>query len=589
MFVFLWCCLLCEVYIFSVKMAHSRTILNVLNVLVLGICLSSADVGTVMNLGIRLALNGHLRWSLCVLGPIFTNVLFTFFACAKLEKEHWWRYAPLVILQVYPQYCMGRILYEWATRKLDREEFIKQRDNIDGGLGCVYSYIGSVPQVFIQTAFFTVANTLSNTLSRLCYNDKSRLCESFDNYNCTKFNDCSLLGYDNNGCSPIGYLPYHYKSYEEIQECKEKTHNCTVMFKQCIKKLTVCLSTCYENLTSRIENIDENELLENYFMQNANSTNHFLSLEYGASKEDFQKIQLYLFFIAHKSMFLSTYLISIFAAAYGISKYFRVSYSRHCDDVIYYPKRNKYMNDGLNPRTFGLTFIIIMVYLFGKALALASFMIKDENEMIENLKQWLLFCMLPSFSLAIAVIFSRTFYKTNRKLIFGYSLYGNGCISVFLREPAVVGVALVTPFMYVPATLKCTRMEDYDNKPSIGISSKMAFFMLDYRLAYVNHFITVCMTTIGLILKSQIKLEILLPCAAFLLFFTTFLLHRVNKCDDEHNKRCFKHAEEKSACTDCAQRYGVYMKSYTKLNFKQLKKCEKHQLVCLCPVCSKYQ
>jgi hypothetical protein len=153
----------------------------------------------------------------------------------------------------------------------------------------------------------------------------------------------------------------------------------------------------------------------------------------------------------------------------------------------------------------------------------------------------------------------------------------------------VIGVPLITPFMYVPATLKCTRMEDYEHKPSIGISSKMAFFMIDYRIAYVNNFITVCMTTIGLIIKAQIKLEIVLPCAAFLLIFTTFLLHRVNKCDDEYNKRCFKHAEEKSGCTECAQRYGVYMKSYNKLNFKQLEMCKKHQLVCPCPICSKYQ
>ena len=99
------------------------------------------------------------------------------------------------------------------------------------------------------------------------------------------------------------------------------------MFEDCMKDFRECLSKCQENLTNVIKHIDEHQFFESYFGENSSYKSHFLSIEYDASKTDLQGIQLYLLFIGDNFIFLTTYAISIFAAAYGVSKFFRLSYS----------------------------------------------------------------------------------------------------------------------------------------------------------------------------------------------------------------------------------------------------------------------
>jgi hypothetical protein len=110
-----------------------------------------------------------------------------------------------------------------------------------------------------------------------------------------------------------------------------------------------------------------------------------------------------------------------------VSKFFRFSYSRHCDKVVFRNKDDIVVgrtlrvpeNDGLNLLTYGLTFVITAMYLVAKAFALGAFMRIHENDMHENVGLWLSFCMLPSFTFALILIFGQTFYDTKNRCCFG--------------------------------------------------------------------------------------------------------------------------------------------------------------------------
>ena len=76
-----------------------------------GIALPFTDSGTDIRLSIRLFLNNHPRWAFAILTPILINTLFTLVICNQIERKEknncsWLFYAPLVILQIYPQFCV---------------------------------------------------------------------------------------------------------------------------------------------------------------------------------------------------------------------------------------------------------------------------------------------------------------------------------------------------------------------------------------------------------------------------------------------------------------------------------------------------
>jgi len=204
---------------------------------------------------------------------LITNVhehVFTIFACIRIEKKYFLLYLPLVILQTYPQFLLLRLLLQWAStskkvpKQVDpsnwqiqcKEKFEKKRDGLAGGLGCLEPYLESIPQAFIQTAFFTVANSLATTATRLCYNKVNSPCEKFDV--CSDLSKCSIIGYDSNNCNPVGYQPLQYKSQTEVLECVLQTRNCTLEFQKCIEPLNDCLSICQENVTNAINELDQN-------------------------------------------------------------------------------------------------------------------------------------------------------------------------------------------------------------------------------------------------------------------------------------------------------------------------------------------
>lgn len=508
---------------------------------IFGIGLPSFDIGSDIYLALRLLQNGHPNFAFCVLFPVLTNTVFTIFVCVNLEKRKCWRYLPLVFLQIYPQFCTARLLYKWARGEMGIDEFKCQRDSLDGGLGCVEPYMESVPQAFIQTAIFAVAYNLSTTATRLCYNENARSCRPFDT--CSDLKKCSAIGHDNNNCDPVGFQPYSYKSNDEILDCKNKTQLCATDFEDCIEPFFDCIRNCTANLTEQILKIDETELYESYANDNTNWTNHFLASEYNSTLVDTKSVQLYLLFVGDKNTFMATYSISIFAAAYGATKFLRLGYARHCAGI---------------DRAYIGSFLNTLYYLLLKGYALAMFVKNNENEMKENVQSWLLFCVLPSFAFQFIVIIVTA----------GYSVCSNGCYGVFclfpcysfkviFQEPSIIASSVVAPYIYSSKVMNgVTRVEN-----NVSYHYAMACFQLNVPLTCINHFIVGAFTTAGLIYWTHFDLAITVICSVVILIVHGGLLYVCilvgqNIVGDIH---CLRHNTSMEDCSECIKLHGFYI------------------------------
>ena len=487
----------------------------------LGIGLPSADVGTDINLSIYLFLNVHFRWAFWVMVPVFMNTFFTIIACVRIEKKNTACYLPLVVFQLYPQYCIARLLYRWASKELGLAEFLDLKDKLDGGLGCLEPYIESVPQVYIQTAFFLTANSLTTKVTHLCYNEKARSCAEFDIYH--DLDKCSTLGHDYNHCNPIGHEPYPSKSDIIIQDCLNRTENCTKYLNECTQPLLNCLSKCQNVLTEKLSNISQAELSSNITQtESSNNTTSFLFTEYGASLEDVQSFQLYFLFIGSKTTFLTTYIISILAAAYGVTKFFRLGKAAFIHNLM----------------DFGVTWIITCTYIVGNGVALGVFLRIAENEMYINVLWWGLFCILPSYLLALIVIVGQIFRKRRHTMFNGStcSVYHNYSLRLLSEEPPIVIAPIITPFIF-EAKLKRTFTRYVDEVGSW--KSKVKFqvsYFLSRRFTLLNNIVKICCVGTGIILKGNLALEIAIPITATFLAFTTAFLHRYETIYERQNQ-----------------------------------------------------
>ena len=255
--------------------------------------------------------------------------------------------------------------------------------------------------------------------------------------------------------------------------------------------------------------------------------NHTLHLQYDASLQDFEAIQLYLLFIGNQWIFLTTYIISIFAAVYGVTKFFMLSRASpikdaDTDDKILF---------------FLLMFTVNSIYIVGKGAALAAFVLVWENEMYLNVLWWFLFCMLPSILFALFVIFGSTCYETTFTMCGRFSVYSNYSISLLLEEPPILIVPVVTPFVfrtkieYETAEIDDEKMDGtissvigskyyLKNKPEIEVARPQ--FKLRPIFCLINHIITVSCSAAGLIVKAQQPIEIVLPVALLIIVVTVF-------------------------------------------------------------------
>ena len=249
--------------------------------MICGIALPSADSGSDVNLGIRLCLNGHYRWACAVLTPVIANTIFTVFGCREMERGRlggrWVIYLPMVLFQIYPQFCVIRLLVQLFRCKITLKEFNAARDGMDGGIGCVEPYCESVPQVFIQTAFFAFSFNLTPIMNRFCYQDQSKPCREFDVCDDKYF--CSMSQWDS------GYN--HYERFVNLNEIEKHSN---AAFESCIGNFTVCIEQkCKGFLYEHLRNLDISNFTE-YLSKSENGTHHLIEI-YNATDEDVRMIQ----------------------------------------------------------------------------------------------------------------------------------------------------------------------------------------------------------------------------------------------------------------------------------------------------------
>jgi hypothetical protein len=363
---------MCDIKRYLSSIANNEAFRTILFTVVFQMILPFTDSGTDIRLGIRLWIHGHPKWAISVMMPVFVNTFFTCMACRVIEKKEtdrsWAMYLPLVILQVYPQFCICRLLLRYYRGTINLEEFKSARDSMDGGIGCVEPYCESVPQVYIQTAIFAYIHNIDQLVKRLCFTAKNRSCEKFDN--CDQY-DCHIDRYSS------GYN--RYSKYSELNDPKHET-NCFTDFQECIRNFSECIDICKGELKHTIRGYNESELYQ--FVTETKGKNQSelhayvlnigpgrLVKEHNATLDDIDMIEMRRLVIENYGLFIFTYMISIVAAAYGISKFFRLGHTRIVTTIL--------------SRKFAAVLLVNTVFFILKGVVLVSIVMENETHLVE--------------------------------------------------------------------------------------------------------------------------------------------------------------------------------------------------------------
>ena len=540
-----------------------------------GMLLPFGDSGTDLRLGIRLYMNGHPRWAFSILTPVFLNTIYTLFTCRQMEKKetrYWWFYLPLVFLQVYPQYCICRLIYRYLRRKISLAEFVSSRDSLEGGMGCIEPYCESVPQVFIQTAIFAFVHNIDPLLTKLCYKETNPSCLEYDK--CDTLLKCSITGKtENNVCDGIGNDPFisGYENFKQMTSCKIVKSNCTEEFDECILTFRNCIDVCKDNLNTYISRFNETELYE---MANSPTfcSNNPLTLENGATEEDFKLIQMYLLVIGNYPLFVSTYIISIFAATYGVSKFFRLGHAR--------------IHRGMSSPGFIGTATISGVFMLLKGVALAGIVVGNQDPLAESGLWWLLFTMLPTSILVLIWTAGRPFLDIweRRGRIPWLDI-----MHMTMKQPSVLLAPLITPFVFtmegtkvsdkVPAkiikeknmkTLSCYGTFEWDARATavnLAMSAVFTVLLLSWRSPWIDN---------GWKIFGSFIIAAIILCLGFVFWGALLSLEEKNEDDDLFfeldidQRECVTHQIKE--CVECIEMYGFYIEEY-----RFIEACEKHE------------
>ena len=155
-------------------------------------------------------------------------------------------------------------------------------------------------------------------------------------------------------------------------------------------------------------------------------------VDYGATEETLRSIQMYLLVIGSYGIFMSTYVISIIAAAYGVTKFFRLGHAR----VV-----TKIFSRGF----IGISFIST-AFMVLKGVVLAGIIYGRQTPLVESMLWWILFTILPTTILVIISSFlvpCYRMYTINQKM--ASALVGGGIPRIFIsvtkmiaKQPSII-------------------------------------------------------------------------------------------------------------------------------------------------------
>ena len=532
--------------------------------IIFGMCLPFSDVVTDVRLSVRLYRYGHPKWAMSVLGPVILSTLFTMFACREIERKKekapWLVYIPLVLLQVYPQFCICRLIFQLLRKEIPLEKFISARDGLDGGVGCIEPYCESVIQVYIQTAIFAFVRNIDPVLTSLCYTEKEQSCSVYDI--CGTLSQC-LEGGDGSdqGCHGLEDQPYvgGYIEHKQITNCTELRKSCISTFEECIVNFKTCIETCKYNLTNQIIYLDQDDLYQ--AVNNDELLNkHILVQDFSATQEDLEAIQMYLLVIGNHGLFISTYIISIIAAAYGITKFFRLGHARLVVRLS-------------SPGFISIAFIST-AYMILKAMVLAGIIIGRQTPITYSMLWWLLFTMFPTTILVAISSLGIPCRKMKNK--FG-KIPWRYLSNMIMKQPSILLAPHITPYMFT-----IEKLYILEKSPARMINGKWTKKNLDcygsyvYSEGYTLLNVVFTMTgSVGLICWKghwisngwEIFGSIIV---AILIFIFGLLLHIGTEDYRERRRRCPEH--DLYDCYDCLQVYGFFVEKY-----KEVEACEEHE------------
>ena len=561
---------MCISCITSRKSFRIDVIRAVLFTIFFGKLLPFADAWSDVRLSIRLFVNGHTNWAFSVIAPVFLNIFFTLFSCKAIEKKRgsvcWFMYMPMVILQVYPQWCLFRLLLEFWRHEIDLEEFISKRDSLDGGLGCLEPYLESVPQVYIQTALFSFVYNIDSIITRLCYTETDPMCASLDI--CDTLFDCDMDPYSTG-----------YKQYYRVMNLTKQDHIQNVAFANCTKELKQCIDKCKTNVSDIILELDETELFT-YIETQDLWRNHSLVHNYDATLNDLKVIQMHRLVIGNRELFYSTYLISIFAAAYGVSKFFRLSHSRVAQQIFSWK--------------FLFVSIVATTFLVLKGLVLGS-MIEGHNQysqdnvltnnvLIESMVFWLLLTKLPTTFLVLTFTIAVPCYKIYKKL---EQFRVKAITDIILKQPSLILAPHITPFFYTLGEIEI--IDTVSARPTQRItiapgSPIMQKQNAKYLSCIGNYTFSPSLTIVNVIISTVFTLSLLFWKCHWItngwqIFFSIFVAtciwvvgligyKLIGGLSGE--AKCKEHSRNK--CLDCTKIYGFYVSK-----FKSIEPCDSHE------------
>ena len=159
--------------------------------------------------------------------------------------------------------------------------------------------------------------------------------------------------------------------------------------------------------------------------------NSTLAQNYDASLEDLKVIQMHKLVIGNYSLFISTYGISIVAACYGVTKFYRLGHARITKKIFTWK--------------FMYVFLVSTIFFATKGLALAGIVTGNENPLADNVGMWALFTMAPTTVMVL-------FFTLCLPCIRLYKELGQFrpqiVVQMILKQPCLLLAPHITPFFF---------------------------------------------------------------------------------------------------------------------------------------------
>ena len=522
-----------------------------------GIFLPTLDVGSDIRLALRLYVNGHSNWAFSVLTPIFINTFFSAIACMEIERKRasgcWimW-YLTLVLLQIYPQFCIIRLLHEFMRGRMDLNSFVSARDSIDGGIGCLEPYCESVVQVLVQTALFAEQSSRSERLF-------GEICVTSREAPCAMYNACNN---DLHGClmDPNANLELNYTK-QSVNASNEVKVLCKANFDNCSRSLVSCIDNCKRNLTQYLYDMD--------YQHKTNGTQYMDFLD-TSELDDLTKVtEIHELIIGNYQLFISTYIISIAAACWGITKLFRLSHARIAKKIF--------------TRRFMFISLVSTIYFGMKVLLLGIVVTEERSSLAEAVGLWIFFAILPTT--AMVMLFTIVFPCIKLFKKYG-TLYINTIVQMILKQPCLLLAPHLTPFFFtlnignakLVDDISIYRIEDGNRKKRVSICIS---YLTSLTYTFLNSFLSMILMWACFIWNGKSQANpyyypfIGLASMFFLIGFFScgfWCIYRHEPSFHKLRKDLYCVEHEIEHCPDCMRVYSFYQQ-----DFMSIEECEDHE------------